>query len=61
MKVSQVLISAVSIFGFATSVNAQNVSNTTTNAAPALHGQNGQMLNAGIVGAAVGGALAFLI
>ncbi|QHS76072.1 Ddr2p [Saccharomyces paradoxus] len=61
MKVSQVLISAVSVFGLATSVNAQNASNTTSNAAPALHAQNGQLLNAGVVGAAVGGALAFLI
>ncbi|CAD6644765.1 HN1_G0037190.mRNA.1.CDS.1 [Saccharomyces cerevisiae] len=61
MKVSQVFISAISAFGLATSVNAQNASNTTSNAAPALHAQNGQLLNAGVVGAAVGGALAFLI
>ncbi|CAI4822844.1 CBM_collapsed_G0051940.mRNA.1.CDS.1 [Saccharomyces cerevisiae] len=31
MKVSQVFISAISVFGLATSVNAQNASNTTSN------------------------------
>ncbi|CAI4051226.1 hypothetical protein SUVZ_15G1020 [Saccharomyces uvarum] len=58
MKVSQVLISAVSVFGIATAANS---SNSSSNAAPALHAQNGQLLNAGVVGAVVGGALAFLI
>lgn len=58
MQFSKVIVSAVAFFGLAA---AQNESNgTTSNGAPQLAGSN-NALNAGLVGAAAAGALAFLV
>lgn len=59
MQFSKVIISAVALTGFAQAQSA-NSSNSSSNAAAPLGGSN-NVLNAGIVGAAAAGALAFLI
>ncbi|QLQ81840.1 hypothetical protein HG537_0G00940 [Torulaspora globosa] len=57
MQFSKLIVSAVAFVGLTSAQNASN--QTTSNAAPAVGGSN-NALNAGIVGAAAAGALAFL-
>lgn len=57
MQFSKIIVSAVAFVGLA---SAQNASNDTTSNAAAPMGAN-NVLNAGLVGAAAAGALAFLV
>lgn len=58
MQFSKVIISAVALTGVAQAANSSN-SSSSANAAVPMGGSN-NVLNAGIVGAAAAGALAFL-
>lgn len=58
MQFSKVIVSAVAFFGLAAAQNGSN--GTTSNGAAQLAGSN-NALNAGLVGAAAAGALAFLV
>lgn len=58
MQFSKVIISAIALTGVAQAANSSN-SSSSSNAAAPLGGSN-NVLNAGIVGAGVAGALAFL-
>lgn len=59
MQFSKVIVSAVAFVGLAQAANSSN-SSSSSNAAAPLGGSN-NVFNAGLVGAAAAGALAFLI